>query len=229
MKPDQDHVAFLLLTACIPSRKHPDSSPLPRSGRGLARQPVKHGLSSTASASRSAGRDIKRELAAVGARFPIPAMPACRRPGRRRHPAISWTLCSRATGGLPAQQREIPAFVRKFERLLNQSEVPLPEIAGLARSMEIQDTDYLNRIFKQATGQTLREYRDALLLRRAIRLLREKSTVKDVCAQLGFLDQNRLLPVVQKTDRAPAQNLRQFQHVPISTNEPSRMARSIHS
>ena len=95
----------------------------------------------------------------------------------------------RATGGLPAQQRETPAFVRKFERLLNQSETPLPEIAGLARSMGYQ-TDYLNRIFKQATGQTLREYRDALLLKKTIRLLREKPMVKNVCSQLGFLDQN---------------------------------------
>ncbi len=95
----------------------------------------------------------------------------------------------RATGALPAQRREIPVFVRRFERLLNQSESPLPEIAGLARSMGFQ-TDYLNRIFKQATGQTLREYRDARLLRKAVRLLAQKSLVKEVCEELGFLDQN---------------------------------------
>lgn len=95
----------------------------------------------------------------------------------------------RATEALPAHRRPIPAFVRRFERLLDQNESPLPEIAALAGSMGYQ-TDYLNRIFKQATGQTLREYRDARLLRKALRLLQEKTMIKEVCEDLGFLDQN---------------------------------------
>jgi AraC-like DNA-binding protein/mannose-6-phosphate isomerase-like protein (cupin superfamily) len=137
--------------------------------------------------SQSQAGDIKRELAAL-AKVSDPGHASCRLLAAAGILRILDTLL-RATGGLPAQQRETPAFVRKFERLLNQSETPLPEIGGLARSMGYQ-TDYLNRIFKQATGQTLREYRDALLLKKTIRLLREKSQVKNVCAQLGFLDQN---------------------------------------
>ncbi|MCX6971960.1 MAG: AraC family transcriptional regulator [Verrucomicrobia bacterium] len=147
---------------------------------------VKHGFFLNRLSQSQAG-DIKRELAAL-AKVSDPGHASCRLLAAAGILRILDTQL-RATGGLPAHQRETPAFVRKFERLLNQGETPLPEIAGLARSMGYQ-TDYLNRIFKQATGQTLREYRDALLLKKTIRLLREKSQIKDVCAQLGFLDQN---------------------------------------
>ncbi len=95
----------------------------------------------------------------------------------------------RATEVLPSRHRPVPAFVRRFERLLNRSENPLPEIAVLAANMGYQ-TDYLNRIFKRATGQTLREYRDARLLRKVLRLLQEKKLIREVCENLGFLDQN---------------------------------------
>ncbi|MEI6071115.1 MAG: AraC family transcriptional regulator [Verrucomicrobiae bacterium] len=131
--------------------------------------------------------DIKRELADL-TRVSDPGHVSCRLLVASGILRILDILL-RSTKVLPSQRREIPAFVRKFERLLNQSETPLPKIAGLAKNMGYQ-TDYLNRIFKQATGQTLREYRDALLLRKAVRLLREKSQIKDVCEKLGFLDQN---------------------------------------
>jgi len=147
---------------------------------------VKHGLFLNRLSQSQAG-DIKRELAAL-AKVSDPGHASCRLLVAAGILRILDTLL-RATGNLPAHQRETPAVVRKFERLLNQSESPLPEIAGLARSMEYQP-DYLNRIFKQATGQTLREYRDALLLRKAVCLLREKNLIKDVCEKLGFLDQN---------------------------------------
>lgn len=130
---------------------------------------------------------IKRELAGL-TRVSDPAHASCRLLVAAGVLRILDTLL-RATGKLPPLRRETPAFVRNFERLLNQSESPLPEIAALAARMGYQ-TDYLNRIFKQVTGQTLREYRDARLLRKAVRLLREKPMVKEVCEELGFFDQN---------------------------------------
>lgn len=147
---------------------------------------VKHGLSLNRLSQSEAG-GIRRELAEL-TRVADPAEAGCRLLVAAGILRILDPLL-RATGTLPSRRREIPAFVRRFDRLLSQSESPLPEIALLARQMGYQ-MDYLNRIFKQATGQTLREYRDATLLRKAVRLLREKPLVKDVCEELGFLDQN---------------------------------------
>jgi len=90
---------------------------------------------------------------------------------------------------LPPQKRESPALVRHFERELQSAGEPLVPIATIATRMGYQ-TDYLNRIFKQATGQTLREYRDALLVKKARRLLAEHRRVGEVCDRLGFSDQN---------------------------------------
>lgn len=147
---------------------------------------VKHGFSLNRLNQSQVG-DIKRELAGL-VRVSDPSHASYRLLVAAGILRILDTLL-RATGSLPAQQRETPAFVQRFERLLNQSETPLPQIAGLARNMGYQ-TDYLNRIFKQATGQTLREYRDALLLRKAVRLLREKPRIGQICEELGFMDQN---------------------------------------
>jgi AraC-like DNA-binding protein len=71
-----------------------------------------------------------------------------------------------------------------------ESAVDVDDVA-LAERLGYQ-TDYLNRIFKQATGQTQREYRDARVIKKARRLLRESRRVKDVCEVLGFPDQNDL-------------------------------------
>ena len=79
--------------------------------------------------------------------------------------------------------------MRQFERLLHGHEATRPAIAELAERMGYQ-TDYLNRIFKTATGQTLREFRDVYLLAKARRLLRANRRVRDVSEALGFLDQN---------------------------------------
>ena len=147
---------------------------------------VKHGFSVSRLSQSEAG-NIKRELAEL-TKVSDPNHASCRLLMASGILRILDALL-RATGGIPSQRREFPAFVRKFERLLSQSESPLAEIAPLAKTMGYQ-TDYLNRIFKKATGQTLREYRDATLLRKAIRLLREKPRIKDVCEELGFLDQN---------------------------------------
>ena len=95
----------------------------------------------------------------------------------------------RGLGILPPRTREMPALVRHFERELLRADEPLIPIATIAARMGYQ-TDYLNRIFKHSTGQTLREYRDALLIKKACRLLSEHRRVGEVCDLLGFSDQN---------------------------------------
>ncbi len=90
---------------------------------------------------------------------------------------------------LPPRQIKTPRFVRDFERALDSGSDPHPPIAQIARAMGYQP-DYLNRIFKQATGQTLREYRDARLIARAKRLLAARQPVGEVAAAIGILDQN---------------------------------------
>lgn len=90
---------------------------------------------------------------------------------------------------LPVRKRTNPAFVKQYERLLRDSESALPEVSGLAARMGYQ-TDYLNRIFKQATGLTLREYRDTFFLKKAKQLLRDHTHVRTAGEKLGFPDQN---------------------------------------
>ena len=90
---------------------------------------------------------------------------------------------------LPARQRTSPAFVQQYDRLLRHSESALPEVSQLAAQMGYQ-MDYLNRIFKQATGLTLREYRDAFFLKKAKQFLRENTQVRTAGEKLGFPDQN---------------------------------------
>ncbi|MDD5200141.1 MAG: AraC family transcriptional regulator [Terrimicrobiaceae bacterium] len=95
----------------------------------------------------------------------------------------------RKLGVLPARSVETPSFVRRFDRLLEKSPAQREAIAALASQLGYQ-RDYLNRIFKAATGQTLRQYRDAHHLARARRLLREGRPVGEVASGLGFSEQN---------------------------------------
>jgi AraC-like DNA-binding protein len=95
----------------------------------------------------------------------------------------------RALNLLPPRQNHIPRFVRDFDRLLRQPETADASIADLAQRLGYQP-DYLNRVFKQSTGRTLGEYRNACQIERAKRLLRENALVKDVGEAMGFVDQN---------------------------------------
>ncbi|CAN5731396.1 N/A [soil metagenome] len=148
---------------------------------------VKHGFS-LARLTQSEATAIKTQLSEL-TRLPDPNHPGC----RLAVPAVVLRLLDillRGLNLLPSPQRgQTPPFVRQFERLIRESDSPPPPIAELASKMGYQ-MDYLNRIFKQATGQTLREYRDALFVDRAKRLLRENTRVKDACDHLGFYDQN---------------------------------------
>lgn len=147
---------------------------------------VKHGPALGRLTQAEAG-EIRRHLAEV-TRLPDPAQSG----SRLLVAGVTLRLLDvllRSLSLLPAQAREKPAFVRHFDRELRKFPEPLPPITAVAARMGYQ-TDYLNRIFKKATGQTLREYRDARVIERAQRLLREDRRVGDVCADLGFLDQN---------------------------------------
>lgn len=147
---------------------------------------VKHGASQ-ARLSQADATTIRRELAQI-TRLPDPSLAASRLFVGGIVLQILDTLL-RGLAILPERRRETPAFVRHFDRELQKAADPLPAITEVATRMGYQ-TDYLNRIFKQATGQTLREYRDSRIIDKARRLLREDRRVKDVCEILGFLDQN---------------------------------------
>jgi AraC family transcriptional regulator, transcriptional activator of pobA len=147
---------------------------------------VKQGLSQ-ARLSQGERTTLRRELAGI-TRLPDPGHSGCRMVVAAAVLRILDTLF-RGLSVLPPQNQAVPALVRHFERELQSAGEPLVPIATMAARMGYQ-TDYLNRIFKTATGLTLREHRDALLVGRARRLLRTHRRVGDVCAQLGFADQN---------------------------------------
>lgn len=95
----------------------------------------------------------------------------------------------RSLGFVPQRVSQPPPFVRNFVRLLHQPETRQLGISDLALKMGYQ-ADYLNRAFKQATGLTLREQRDKILLEQAKALLLSGKSVGDVAQQLDFSDQN---------------------------------------
>lgn len=147
---------------------------------------VKHGVS-LARMSQSEAGSIRRELSEL-TRLHEPNAPTSRLIVAAVVLRILDSLL-RSLGVLPPHKRETPSFVRQFDRLLRDSTEPLPEVAELAAKMGY-NTDHLNRLFRPATGRTLREYRDAFFIERAQRLLRSRPHVKDACEELGFLDQN---------------------------------------
>lgn len=147
---------------------------------------LKHGVSLIRLSQSEAGA-VRRELSEL-TRLDDPHSPACRLVVAAVALRILDALL-RALAILPPHQRETPTFVRQFDRLLRESKEPLPEIAALAAKMGY-NIDHLNRLFRPATGRTLREYRDAFFIERAQRLLRSRPHVKDACEELGFLDQN---------------------------------------
>jgi len=147
---------------------------------------VKHGPS-LARLTQAESTEIRRELAEI-TRLPDPTLHSSRLIVAGAVLRILDTLL-RGLDLLPARTLETPAFVRHFDRELQKDAEPLPAITTIAARMGYQ-TDYLNRIFKKATGQTLREYRDSRVIEKAQRLLREDRLVKEVCETLGFLDQN---------------------------------------
>ncbi len=150
--------------------------------RGASKRGFSH-----ARLSQSAGGGVKKELSEL-TKIADPGDPGCRLIVAAATLRILDTIFQ-SLHVLPARQRTTPAFVQQYERLLRQSETALPEVSQLAAQMGYQ-MDYLNRIFKQATGLTLREYRDAFFLKKAKQLLRENARVRDAGEKLGFPDQN---------------------------------------
>lgn len=147
---------------------------------------IKHGVSVTRLSALDSGV-VRRELSEL-IRLPDPRDPSCRLRVASGVLKIIDTLL-RGLRILPERRREIPSFVRRVDQSLRKAMVPMPGVREVARELGYQP-DYLNRIFKQATGQTLTEYRDGVLVERARRLLGESKRVCDVCDALGFADQN---------------------------------------
>lgn len=147
---------------------------------------AKRGLVQSRLSGSEIGR-IKKELSEL-ARLSSPSDPSCRLMVASTAFRILDILLQNLSV-LPPRQGQMPAFVRQYERLVHESQGHLPSITDLAAKMGYQK-DYLNRLFKQASGLTLREYRDTLLLRKAKNLLRENSKVSTVAGSLGFEDSN---------------------------------------
>ncbi len=80
-------------------------------------------------------------------------------------------------------------FLMKLRRVIATSQTALIPVRELARQTGYQP-DYLTRLCKQATGLTLREYRDEYLLSRAHVLLRSSRSVAQAAYALGFDDAN---------------------------------------
>lgn len=146
--------------------------------------------------------EVRRELATL-TRLTDPNAAACRLVVAAAALRVA-DIFLRALGLLATQRRVEPPFVREFDRLLRREpDAAQASVAELARRLGYQP-DYLNRVFKQATGRTLGEHRSAHLLERAKRLLREREFVKDVGAELGFADHNYFSRWFRKhTGRSP--------------------------
>lgn len=95
----------------------------------------------------------------------------------------------RGLGILSPRQKHVPPFVRQYDRLVREPDSADKSIPELAAQLGYQP-DYLNRAFRQATGQTLREYRDLLQIERAKRILLQSRSIREACDELGFADQN---------------------------------------
>lgn len=95
----------------------------------------------------------------------------------------------RSLGILPRENRAMPAFVKKFINLAGAEESQAKSIGDLAGATGYQP-DYLNRRFKQITGLTLLQQRDALNLEKAKRLITQGLPMQEVAARIGHDDPN---------------------------------------
>ena len=95
----------------------------------------------------------------------------------------------RAVGVLKREAVAVPAFVKKFIRLASDMDTTENSIARLAQETGYQ-ADYLNRRFKEVTGLTLIQQRDAIRLDRAKRLIRQGCAIAEVAGRTGFDDAN---------------------------------------
>lgn len=130
---------------------------------------------------------LRRELAELG-RLRRPDAPEA----RLRAAAAALRILDlqlRAVGVLEREARAVPAFVKKFIRLAGDMDTSENSIARLARETGYQ-ADYLNRKFKEVTGLTLIQQRDALRLDRAKRLIRQGLAIAVVAERVGFDDAN---------------------------------------
>jgi AraC-like DNA-binding protein len=130
---------------------------------------------------------IRNELSALN-RLQSPDAPEA----RLRAAAAALTILDiqlRALGILPRQTLAKPAFVRKFMSLAGNADAAEKSIGDLAAETGYQ-ADYLNRRFKQVTGLTLLQQRDALRLERARRLIRKGLAMHEVAERVGIADPN---------------------------------------
>ena len=95
----------------------------------------------------------------------------------------------KALGVLTQENHALPSFVKKFIRLAGDAASPAKSISDLATETGYQ-ADYLNRRFKEITGLTLIQQRDALRLEKAKRLIAQGLPIQDVATRIGHDDPN---------------------------------------
>ncbi len=130
---------------------------------------------------------IRRELAWLG-RMKAPDAPEVRLSAASAALRIL-DIQLKAVGVLPREAVAVPAFVKKFIRLASDMDTTENSIARLARETGYAP-DYLNRRFKEVTGLTLIQQRDAIRLERAKRLLGQGLAISEVAGRTGFDDAN---------------------------------------
>lgn len=86
-------------------------------------------------------------------------------------------------------QYTMPAIAQRVEQVLKQPEAEAWPLSRVAGEVGYQ-SDYLNRILKQATGLTLGQFRSRVRITRAQTLLKSPLKIQEVGEKLGFLDQN---------------------------------------
>jgi AraC family transcriptional activator of pobA len=130
---------------------------------------------------------LRHHLAAI-ARIHKPAAPDSRLVAASEALAIL-DLQLRALGVLASPPTHTPPYVRKFLALLadeSNNDVPVSRLAAQAG----YQPDYLNRKFKESTGLTLQQQRDAIRLEKARRALVRGLPVATAAQRAGFDDAN---------------------------------------
>lgn len=110
------------------------------------------------------------------------------------------------------------AKLSKEETLLYRVSLLLEERKGMITKEEIEKAlnyngDYINRIVKQHTGNTLSEYARLFLLKEAAELLRDTNkNIYDICEQLGYNNRSYFNKIFSRRYHcSPAEYRKQYQ------------------
>ena len=113
----------------------------------------------------------------------------------------------RALKWLPSRRPALPGFVKKFQELASRPAHAASGIRDLAHKTGLQP-DYLNRRFRQATGLTLSQQRNAIRIEKARKLLARGDSVANAATGAGFADPNYFARWFKRQTGVPPSQLR---------------------